>query len=142
MDVAIGKGRPVMQNKQLSTLSRFLNLPVKPRLLPGFEHLRLARGKVCLHRKFRARQIKRLFVVLTHRRRATLRNIFRPRKRPAASHFPNQSATDLTKELLCEKILFPNPVSLIPALSLPLVFVRSACCWRYSVSRLRHRAER
>src|SRR5207247_10736632 len=107
-----------------------------------FEHLRLARGKVCLHRKLGTRQIKRLFVVLTHRRRATLRNIFRPRKRPAASHFPNQSATDLTKELLCEKILLPNPVSLISSFCWPLAFAQSACCWRCSASRLRHRVGR
>src|SRR2546421_12014871 len=64
-----------MQNKQFSTLSRFLNLMVKPRLLPRLEHLRFARGKVRLHRKIRARQIQRIFVVLAHCRHATLTSV-------------------------------------------------------------------
>ena len=72
MDVAIGKGRAIMQNKQFSTLSRFLNLLVKARLLPCLEHLRLARGKVRLHRKIRARQVQGFFVILTHCGHATL----------------------------------------------------------------------
>ena len=72
MDIAVGKGRPIMQDKQFSTLSRFLNLPVQVRLLPSPEHLRLARGKIRLHRKFCPRQIQRVFVVLAHWRHAML----------------------------------------------------------------------
>ena len=75
VDVAIGKGRPIMKNKQFSTLSRFLNLPVKACLLPRPEHLRFARGKVRLHREIRPRQIESIFVVLAHRRHATLTSV-------------------------------------------------------------------
>src|SRR5207245_9624240 len=94
--IAIGKGRPIMKNKQFSTLSRFLNLLVKARLLPRPEHLRLARGKVRLHRKLCARQIQSIFVVLTHRRRATLRNI---------RHCTNQRAGKLSLSSFCSSAL-------------------------------------
>ena len=68
--IAVGKGRTVMQNKQLSTLPRLLDLLVKPCFLPNPEQLRLARGKVRLHRKLRARQVQSIFVVLAHGGRA------------------------------------------------------------------------
>src|SRR5439155_23825401 len=67
--IAISKGRPIMENKQVSTLSRFLNLVVKARLLPRLEHLRLARGKVRLHWKLCPRQIQSIFVVPAHNAR-------------------------------------------------------------------------
>src|SRR5207237_1119734 len=75
VNVAVREWWPVMQNKQFSTLSRFLNLLVEARLLPRPEHFRLARGKVCLHRKLCPRQIQRFFVILAHDGRAPLRSI-------------------------------------------------------------------
>jgi hypothetical protein len=70
--VAVGKRRTIMQNKQLASLSRLLNLLVKLRLFPSPEHFRLARGEVRLHRKIRARQVQCVFVVPAHGERATL----------------------------------------------------------------------
>ena len=72
VDVAVGKGRAVVQNEQLSILARFLDLRVKPRLRPRLQYFRLARGQVCLHRKIRAWQVERVFVILAHWGAATL----------------------------------------------------------------------
>src|SRR6476646_12132811 len=66
-----------MQNKEFSALPRFLNFLVKALLLPCPEHFRLPRRKVRLHRKIRARQVQRLFVILTHDERATLTSVNR-----------------------------------------------------------------
>ena len=68
VDVAIGERRPVMQDEELRLGARRLNPLVEPRLLPRLEHLRLARGEVCLHRKIRFRQVERLLVILAHAR--------------------------------------------------------------------------
>src|SRR4029077_14466933 len=57
VNVTVCEWRAVMQNEELSALPRFLNLLVKAILLPAPEHFRLARGKVRLHRKLRARQV-------------------------------------------------------------------------------------
>src|SRR5205807_3848210 len=75
VDIAVGERRTIRQDKQFSILSRFLNLPVQVRLLPGPEHLRLARGKVRLHRKFCPREVQSVFVVLAHCRHATLTSV-------------------------------------------------------------------
>jgi hypothetical protein len=84
--ITVGKRRAIMQNKQLPAFSRSLNLLVKLRFFPSLEHVWFASRKIRLHRKFRARQIQRVFVVLTHTRLAVLRNI---------RVFTNQRATIL-----------------------------------------------
>src|SRR5262249_39501388 len=75
VDIAVGEGRAVMQNEQLSARSRFLNLLVKARLLPSHEHFRLVRGETRFHRKIRARQVQCVFVILAHGERATLTSV-------------------------------------------------------------------
>ena len=60
MDIAIGKGRAVVQNEFFFARPRGLNFFVKPG--PFFQALRLARDEVGLHREVRARQIQCVFV--------------------------------------------------------------------------------
>ena len=69
VNVTVGKWRAIMENKEFSALPRFLNFLVKALLLPTPEHFRLARSKVRLHRKIRARQVQCVFVVLAHLKR-------------------------------------------------------------------------
>ena len=71
----LANGGPSCRTNNSRPCARLLNLLVKPRLLPLPEHFRLARGKVRLHRKIRARQVERVFVILAHGERATLRSI-------------------------------------------------------------------
>src|SRR5438874_9595780 len=73
--IAVGEWRAIMQNEQFSALSRFLNLLVKARLLPCAEDFRLPRGVVRLHRKFRARQVQCVFVILSHGERSTVTSV-------------------------------------------------------------------
>src|SRR5438876_962493 len=75
MDVAIGEGRAVVQDKQLSIFSSLLDLGVEPRFSPHFEKLWLTRGEIRLHRKIRARQVECVLVILAHRKSALLPNI-------------------------------------------------------------------
>ena len=72
VDIAVGKRRAVVQDEQFSILARLLDLSVKPRCLPRLQHFRLARGQVRLHRKIRAWQVERLFIILAHWGAATL----------------------------------------------------------------------
>ena len=57
-----------MQDEQLGAGARGLDLLVEPDLVPLLEHLRLARGEVCLHRKIRFRQVESVLVILAHAR--------------------------------------------------------------------------
>src|SRR5260370_26729567 len=102
-----------MENEQLSVVARFLDLLLKPRFIPHFQKLRLARGEARFHRKIRARQVERLFVILTHGGAARLTFVTgqineatrllvppdRQRRqllsqiRPVAQAFPNRRAT-------------------------------------------------
>src|SRR5437899_1355978 len=64
--VAIGKRRAVMKHEQLPIFARLLDSLIEPRFIPHFQQLRLARDQIRLHRKIGARQIERVFVILTH----------------------------------------------------------------------------
>src|SRR6266446_2196779 len=70
--VAVGKRRAVMKDEELSIFARLLDSLVEPRFIPHFQQLRLARDQIRLHRKIRAREIERVFVILAHRGARTL----------------------------------------------------------------------
>src|SRR5438445_5452131 len=61
-----------MKDEQLSIFARLLDSLVEPRFIPHFQQLRLARDQIRLHRKIRAREIERVFVILAHRGARTL----------------------------------------------------------------------
>ena len=82
--IAVGKRRAVVQHEQPAPRHAPFGFVRKARVSSHtFEHLRLARGEICLHRKIRLRQIQRVFVVLAHRGRATLPSAFGQRNAPA-----------------------------------------------------------
>ena len=62
MDVAVGKGRAIVQHKFLGLGARGLDLLVKPGGFPFFQAIRFTRNQVGLHREVRARQIQCIFV--------------------------------------------------------------------------------
>ena len=77
--VAIGEWRAVVKHEQLPVFARLLHLLIKPRFVPHFEQLRLARRQIRLHRKIRARQIEGVFVIFrSHRGTAPVRHRTEP----------------------------------------------------------------
>ena len=63
VDSTIGIRRAVVQDVTALGVLGFLNLLVKPLLLPFGKHHRFAFREVCLHRKVRLREIERRFIV-------------------------------------------------------------------------------
>src|SRR5437899_10877681 len=61
-----------MKDEELPIFARLLDSLVEPRFIPHFQQLRLARDQIRLHRKIRAREIERVFVILAHRGARTL----------------------------------------------------------------------
>ena len=72
VDVAVGKGRAVVQDKELRRRAGGLDLLVEADLFPLPKYLRLTRGQPGLHRKIRFRKVEGLLVILAHRGAATL----------------------------------------------------------------------
>src|SRR6266436_2281506 len=70
--VAVGERRAVMKDEELPIGARLLDSLVEPRFIPHFQQLWLARDQIRLHRKIRAREIERVFVILAHRGARTL----------------------------------------------------------------------
>src|SRR5438270_8886014 len=70
--IAVGKRRAVMKDEELPIFARLLDSLVEQRFIPHFQQLRLARDQIRLHRKIRAREIERVFVILAHRGARTL----------------------------------------------------------------------
>src|SRR5437588_11525458 len=85
--VAVGKRRAVMKDEELPIFARLLDSLVEPRFIPHFQQLRLARDQIRLHRKIRAREIERVFVILAHRGARTL--TFTPSQINAMSATPS-----------------------------------------------------
>ena len=119
--IAIGKRRPIMQNKQLSAPSRFLNLLVKVSFFPSLEHIWLAHGKVRLHRKIRARQVQRVFVILCHGEWATLTSVNRqgnvagkPSDRQATTNLHSGAVMQLRLRSLKARAGMPGPCGASP----------------------------
>ena len=63
MELAVGIGRSVMEDKGRSTLPCFTHLPIQIHLRPSFESLGLALRQIGLHRKVCLGQIQRGFVI-------------------------------------------------------------------------------
>jgi hypothetical protein len=132
VDVAVGEWRAIMQNEQFPAFPRFLNLLVKARLLPSLEHLRLARGKGGLHRKIRARQVQRIFVILAHGERATLTSVNR-QGNVAGQPSDRQATLDFTSGVVCALSLAESCfVRCLPfaCLCLSLALISSGCTKR------------
>ena len=66
VDIAVGKGRAVVQDKLFGASPRNLNFLVELVLVPSFETLWFARDQVGPHREVRPRQVQCVFVVHCH----------------------------------------------------------------------------
>src|SRR5437762_3858096 len=66
VDVAVGKGRPVVQDELLRAGARGLDAVIQPDLLPFFESQRFARDQVGPHGEVRPRQVQCIFVIHRH----------------------------------------------------------------------------
>ena|SRR3989338_813419 len=63
MDIAVGVGRPVVQDKSFLALGFIADLKIKAVLVPLFQKRGLALNEVGLHRKIRLRQIEGFLVI-------------------------------------------------------------------------------
>ena len=63
VDIPIGKGGAVVEQKHLSITTRFNNAIIQACLLPGLQALRFAFYQIGLHRKAGLRKIQCVFIV-------------------------------------------------------------------------------
>ena len=66
MDLAVGVGRPVMQDELLPPGADLADLLIQTFGLPAFQHLRLAIGQIGLHRKRGLGKVQRVLVIVAH----------------------------------------------------------------------------
>ena len=69
VDVAVGEGRSIVENKKRGVFAGLLNAGVEVVFFPGGELLGFARGQPGFHREIRAREIERVLVVRAHANR-------------------------------------------------------------------------
>jgi hypothetical protein len=69
VDVAVGEGWAVVEDKEGGIFAGFLDPFVEMVFFPGCELLGFARGQAGFHREIRAREIERVLIVRAHANR-------------------------------------------------------------------------